>query len=111
MARGAEAAAPPGEGPVGGLLQRLVLTSQRLLHATAGSVSLVDATGDRYAKVAERGTSCRLGCRFGLDEGITGQVVARRRPVALASYADVRAGHLAADEPARSGAVVAVPIW
>jgi DNA-binding CsgD family transcriptional regulator len=111
MAEGAWAAAPPGDGPVGDLLQRLVLSSRRLLQATAGSVSLVDATGDRYAKLAERGTSCQLGGRFPLDEGVTGQVVARRRPVALATYADVRAGHLAADEPARSGAVVAVPLW
>jgi DNA-binding CsgD family transcriptional regulator len=111
MAEGAWAAAPPGDGPVVDLLQRLVLNSRRLLHASAGSVSLLDATGDRYAKLAERGTSCRLGSTFPLDEGITGQVVVRRRPVALGSYADVRAGHLEADEPARSGAVVAVPLW
>jgi DNA-binding CsgD family transcriptional regulator len=111
MAESAVAAAPLGNGPVVDLLQHLVLASRRLLRATAGSVSLVDASGDRYAKMAERGTSCQLGSRFGLDEGITGQVVARRRPVTLAAYADVRAGHLAADEPARSGAVVAVPLW
>jgi len=111
MAERAEAAAPPGNGPVGDLLQHVVLVSRRRLHATAGSISLVDASGDRYAKMAERGTSCQLGSRFPLDEGITGQVVARRRPVALASYAAVRAGHLSADEPTRSGAVVAVPLW
>src|SRR4051812_29696825 len=111
MAERAEAAAPPGNGPVGDLLQHVVLVSRRRLHATAGSISLVDASGDRYAKMAERGTSCQLGSRFPLDEGITGQVVARRRPVALASYAAVRAGHLSADEPTRSGAVVAIPLW
>src|SRR3954470_22662545 len=111
MAQGAWAAAPPGDGAVVDLMQQLVLTSRRLLHAAAGSTSLVDATGDRYVKVAERGTSCRLGSRFALDEGITGQVVARRQPVALGSYADVPAGHLAAGAPARSGAVVAVPLW
>jgi hypothetical protein len=92
---GAEAATPAGEDPLGDLLQRLVQTGQRQLQATAGSVSLVDATGDRYAKVAERGTSCRLGRTLGLEQGITGQVVSRRRPVALATYADVRVGHLA----------------
>src|SRR3954463_7346279 len=111
MAQGAWAAAPPGDGAVVDLMLQLVLTSRRLLHAAAGSTSLVDATGDRYVKVAERGTSCRLGSRFALDEGITGQVVARRQPVALGSYADVPAGHLAAGAPARSGAVVAVPLW
>jgi DNA-binding CsgD family transcriptional regulator len=111
MAQGAWAAAPPEESPVVGLLERLVLTSRRQLHAAAGSVSLVDASGARYAKMAEQGTSCRLGSSFPLDEGLTGQVVARRRPVALAAYADVRTGHLTAGQAARSGAVVAVPLW
>jgi hypothetical protein len=49
MAQRARAATPPDDGRVGDLLQRLVLTSSRLLHGTAGSISLVDATGDRYA--------------------------------------------------------------
>lgn len=111
MAEGAWAVAPPAEDPVAGLLHRLIATSGSLVDAAAGSVSLVDGSRDRYAKLAERGTSCQLGGSFPLDEGVTGQVVARRRPVVLASYGEVRSGHLAAGEAAHSGAVVAVPIW
>lgn len=48
MAEGAMVAARPGGGPVTDLLQHLVATSRRVLHATAGTVSLVDATADRY---------------------------------------------------------------
>jgi DNA-binding CsgD family transcriptional regulator len=111
MAQGARAAAEPDDGGVAGLLQRLTLASSRRLRAAAGSVSLVDASGNRYAKLAEHGTSCQLGGTFPLDEGITGQVVARRRPVVLASYDEVRTGHLAIGTAARHGAVIAVPLW
>ncbi|WP_138758300.1 helix-turn-helix transcriptional regulator [Modestobacter altitudinis] len=111
MAEGAWAVAPPAEDTVAGLLHRLIATSGSLVEAAAGSVSLVDDSRDQYAKLAERGTSCQLGGSFPLDEGVTGQVVARRRPVVLATYGEVRTGHLAAGEAAHSGAVVAVPIW
>ena len=93
------------------LLRRLLAHSGRLLDAVAASVSLVDPTRTRYAKIAERGVSCRLGATFPLDEGATGRVVAARRPVVLAHYRDVRGGHLPAGHPASTGAVVAVPIW
>ena len=92
-------------------LGRLLTRSGELLGAVAGSISLVDSPSQRYTKMAERGASCRLGQTFPLDEGITGQVVARRRPVVLSSYQQVSAGHLPAGHPAGSGAVVAVPIW
>jgi len=46
-----------------------------------------------------------------LGEGVTGQVMDRRRPVVLASYGAVPAGHLPAGHPASRGAVAAVPIW
>ena len=101
----------PVHSHVAGRLHHLIVTSNRLLGAAAGSISLVDASRDRYAKVAECGTSCRLGSSFPLDEGVTGQVLARRRPVLLEQYGEVRWGHLAAAEAARAGAVVAVPIW
>jgi hypothetical protein len=58
MAEGAKAGALPGHGPVADVSQHVVVSSRRLLHATAGSISLDDATGDRYAQMAERGTSC-----------------------------------------------------
>ena len=64
-------------------LGRLLTRSGELLGTVAGSISLVDSPSQRYTKMAERGASCRLGQTFPLDEGITGQVVARRRPVVL----------------------------
>lgn len=93
------------------LLRRLLVQSARLLGGDAGSISLVDAAGSRYTKAAERGASCGLGHTFPLEEGMTGQVVSRRRPVVLARYSDLRHGHLPPQHPACSGAVVAVPIW
>jgi DNA-binding CsgD family transcriptional regulator len=93
------------------MLERLVRHSTRLLGAAAGSISLVDPDRQRYGKVAEEGVSCRLGSTFALDEGATGRVLARRRPVVLASYRDVPVGHLAPGHPAGTGAVAAVPIW
>ena len=110
MAGGSRATSPDG-APVTALLHRLIDTSGSLVQAAAGSVSLLDRSRDRYAKRAERGTSCRLGSSFSLDEGVTGQVVARRRPVVLATYGQVRAGHLAAGGAAHAGAVLAVPLW
>ena len=97
--------------PVPDLLHRLITSSGALVQAAAGSVSLVDRSRERYAKRAERGTSCRLGSSFSLDEGVTGQVVARRGPVVLAAYGTVRAGHLTAGGAAHAGAVLAVPLW
>lgn len=93
------------------ILGRLLAHSGRLLDVGAGSISLVEASGSRYAKVAERGASCQVGRTFPLDEGLTGQVAARRRPVVVPRYSDVRAGHLPAAHPAAHGAAVAVPIW
>lgn len=93
------------------LLGRLLAHSSRLLHGVAGSISLIDPGRQRYAKMAEHGASCRLGQTFPLDEGATGEVVRRRRPVVLASYRQIGAGHLPAADPASSGAVAAVPIW
>jgi len=111
MAQGPHATTSPAGVPVTGVLHRLIATSSGLVQAAAGSVSLVDGSRDRYAKLAERGTSCRLGSSFPLDEGVTGQVVARRGPVMLTTYGDVRAGHLSAGGAAHSGAVLAVPLW
>lgn len=93
------------------VLRRLLVQSGRLLGAVAGSVSLVDPTRSRYSKRAERGASCRLGETFSLEHGITGQVVAKRRPVVLPRYSDVPVGHVPEAHPAHGGAVAAVPIW
>jgi DNA-binding CsgD family transcriptional regulator len=108
---GAAAAELYGDLRLAPLLRQLLTHSSRLLQGVAGSVSIVDPGRQRYAKMAESGASCRLGQSFPLDEGATGQVVRRRRPVLLDSYRQIAAGHLPAGDPASSGAVVAVPIW
>lgn len=93
------------------LLSRLMEVVCRLTEAAGGSVSLLNPTGEAYVKVAERGTDCRVGESFSLDEGLTGQVVSRQGPVTLLNYAKVKAGHLPADHPARNGGVAGIPIW
>ncbi len=93
------------------MLRRLLRHSTSMLGAVAGSVSLIDPRAGRYAKMAEHGASCQLGRSFPLDEGVTGQVAAGRRPVVLRSYSEVPHGHLPVAHPASRGAVVAVPIW
>lgn len=93
------------------LLAQLLRQSGQLLGSTAGSISLIDPDRDCYAKMAEYGASCQLGKSFPLAEGVTGQVVARRRPVTLAKYSDIATGHLPVTHRATSGAVAAVPIW
>jgi transcriptional regulator with GAF, ATPase, and Fis domain len=97
--------------PLSPLLHRVLTHSRRLLGTVAGSISLVQHDRERYFKVAEYGTSCRLGQHFTPEEGVTGQVISRRRPVILPSYREVRVGHLPAGDPAGDGAVAAVPIW
>jgi DNA-binding CsgD family transcriptional regulator len=93
------------------VLRQVLKHSDELLGGAAGSISLVEPSRDRYVKAAERGASCRLGRRFPLDEGVTGQVVARRAPVLLKRYADLPTGHLPAERPESQGPVAAVPIW
>ena len=61
--------------------------------------------------MAERGTACRLGQTFPLEEGVTGRVMANRGPIVLDSYGDVASGHLPPESRARDGAVAAIPIW
>jgi DNA-binding CsgD family transcriptional regulator len=93
------------------LLRRLMTTSCSLTGSVGSSISIVDPAAGRYTKVAERGTACRLGQSFPLDEGVTGRVMASRRPIVLASYRDVATGHLQPGSRARDGAVAAIPIW
>lgn len=111
MAQRPQGVGRPDDGAVAGLLHRLIAASGSALDAAAGSVSIVDRSRDRYAKLAESGTACQLGRSFPLDEGVTGRAVARRRPVVLSSYGEIGVGHLPVGEAAHAGAVVAVPIW
>lgn len=93
------------------LLRNVLKQSHRLLGGVGGSLSMLDTTAERYTKIAESGVACQLGRSFPVDEGVTGQVVSRRRPVVMSSYADLASGHLPPGHPARAGAAVAVPIW
>lgn len=93
------------------LLRRLMSASCVLTASAGSSISIIDPAAGRYTKVAERGTACRLGESFPLDEGITGRVMAGRRPIVLASYRDIATGHLPPHSRARDGAVAAIPIW
>ncbi len=93
------------------LLRRLLARSGDLVGATAGSFSMVDDARHRYVKLAEHGAFCRLGQTFPLDEGVTGQVFAKRRPVVFDRYGDVPHGHVAGGNPAQGGAVAAIPVW
>ncbi|GID27432.1 hypothetical protein Abr02nite_24150 [Paractinoplanes brasiliensis] len=92
-------------------LRRVLRHTARLTGSAAGSVSLVDAGAGRYTKAAEYGALCRLGDTFPLDEGATGWAFSRRRPVVIAEYGRLRAGHLAGSDPVRRGPAAAVPIW
>jgi signal transduction protein with GAF and PtsI domain len=96
---------------VGPLLDRILTHSTRLLDGAAGSISLVDEDAGYYRKAADLGVACSSGQVFPLDEGVTGQVVAGRRPVVLDRYAAVTGGHLPSGDPVAEGGVVAVPIW
>jgi DNA-binding CsgD family transcriptional regulator len=93
------------------LLRRLLTHSRELLGTVAGSVSLVDAGQGRYDKIAENGIACQLGRSFPLDEGATGEAVARRMPVVVDDYSGLRGGHLPPGHPAGRGAAAAVPLW
>jgi signal transduction protein with GAF and PtsI domain len=99
------------EVEVGPLLDRILAHSTRLLDGAAGSISLVDEDAGYYRKAADLGVACSSGQVFPLDEGVTGQVVAERRPVVLDRYAAVTGGHLPTGDPVAEGGVVAVPIW
>jgi len=99
------------EVEVGPLLDRILTHSTRLLDGAAGSISLVDENAGYYRKAADLGVACSSGQVFPLDEGVTGQVVAERRPVVLDRYAAVTGGHLPSGDPVAEGGVVAVPIW
>ena len=93
------------------LLRRLIQASCRLTGAVGGSISLVGSDRAHYTKAAERGTSCRLGQIFPLDEGVTGLVVRERRPVVLERYRDIAVGHVPEGNEAWDRAVAAIPIW
>ncbi|SNY38159.1 GAF domain-containing protein [Paractinoplanes atraurantiacus] len=92
-------------------LEAVLRSLLRHTGAAAGSVSLIDAGAGLYTKAAEYGAFCRLGDTFPLDEGATGRAYARRRPVVIPEYGQLRSGHLVSADRVRRGSAAAVPIW
>jgi signal transduction histidine kinase/DNA-binding NarL/FixJ family response regulator len=99
-----------GEFSLRPLLGRILLRCTELLGCDAGSICSVDEAAGTYRKEADIGVACQSGRVFPLTEGMTGAVVARRGPVWLARYSDVRGGHLAPDVRAALRGVIGVPI-
>ena len=93
------------------MLHTLLAHTRTLLDGIAGSISVIDPDAGTYCKVAERGVSCRLGSTFSLNEGATGEAVARRGPVVIEEYGAIAGRHLPSGHPANRGSVAAVPIW
>ena len=81
-----------------------------LLGCSAGSICSVDEAAGTYRKEADIGVACQSGAVFPLTEGMTGAVVARRKPVWFTRYDEVPGGHLAADERATLRGVIGVPL-
>src|ERR1700679_1118516 len=99
-----------GEFSLRPLLQRILLRCTELLGCTAGSICSVDEVAGTYRKEADIGVACQSGQVFPLSEGMTGAVVARRAPVWLARYDQVRGGHVAAEDRATLRGVIGVPL-
>jgi hypothetical protein len=89
------------EADVGPLLDRMLAEATRRLDGTGGSISLVEEGAGYYRKAADLHVACRSGQVFPLDEGITGQVVARRGPVVFDSYGAVPGRPPVTRRPAR----------
>jgi signal transduction histidine kinase/DNA-binding NarL/FixJ family response regulator len=99
-----------GKFSLGPLLERILRRSVELLGGDAGSICSVDEAAGIYRKEADIGIACQSGRSFPLSEGMTGAVVARRRPVIFADYARVPGGHVAPADRASLHGVIGVPI-
>lgn len=92
-------------------LRAVLARTARIVGGVAGSFSLIDAHRRRYTKVAQFGSSCRVGASLPLTEGMTGRVFQHRQPVVLTRYADIVHGHLPVGHPSWGRSVLAVPLW
>lgn len=99
-----------GKFSLGPLLERILQRSVELLGCDAGSICSVDEAAGIYRKEADIGIACQSGRSFPLSEGMTGAVVARRRPVFFADYAQVPGGHVSPADRASLHGVIGVPI-
>ncbi|WP_183086391.1 GAF domain-containing protein [Mycetocola zhadangensis] len=99
-----------GQFALAPLLERILQHTLTLLQCASGSICTVDELAGTYRKEVDIGVGCLSGRTFPLDEGVTGEVVRARRPVLFDEYADVRGGHIGAEDRSRLHGVVGVPI-
>lgn len=99
-----------GEFSLRPLLGRILRRCTGLLGCSAGSICSVDEAAGTYRKEADIGIACRSGQVFPLTEGMTGAVVARRKPVWFERYDEVPGGHLTPAERASLRGVIGVPL-
>ncbi len=92
------------------LLERVLRHTMALLGCESGSICTVDEAAGTYRKEVDVGVGCQSGRTFPLGEGVTGEVVRRRRAVVLDEYAEVPGGHIPSPERERLHGVVGVPI-
>ncbi|WP_382308832.1 GAF domain-containing protein [Herbiconiux sp. UC225_62] len=92
------------------LLERILQHTMELLGGDSGSICTVDEVAGTYRKEVDLGVGCQSGRTFPLDEGVTGEVVRRRRPVIFDEYADIPGGHIPAPERDELHGVIGVPI-
>jgi DNA-binding NarL/FixJ family response regulator len=91
-------------------LEHVLRRCTELLGCEAGSICSVDEVAGTYRKEADIGVACQSGQVFPLTEGMTGTVVARRRPVWFDRYDQVPGGHVADPERATLRGVIGVPL-
>jgi signal transduction histidine kinase/DNA-binding NarL/FixJ family response regulator len=99
-----------GEFSLRPLLERILWRCTELLGCDAGSICSVDEAAGTYRKEADIGVACQSGRVFPLTEGMTGAVVAHRRPVWYARYDDVHGGHVSDESRATLRGVIGVPL-
>jgi signal transduction histidine kinase/DNA-binding NarL/FixJ family response regulator len=99
-----------GEFSLRPLLERILRRCTELLGCTAGSICSVDEAAGSYRKEADIGVACQSGRVFPLTEGMTGAVVAHRKPVWFDRYDEVPGGHVAPEERAALRGVIGVPL-
>ena len=92
------------------LLERILRHAITLLGCESGSICTVDEVAGTYRKEVDLGVGCLSGQTFPLNEGVTGEVVRARRSVIFDEYADVRGGHISAEDRASLHGVIGVPI-
>ncbi|WP_213455557.1 GAF domain-containing protein [Rhizomonospora bruguierae] len=99
-----------GEFQLRAVLERILQRCTALMGCDAGSISRVDEANGTYRKEADIGIECQSGQVFPLAEGMTGEVVRRRRPVSFDRYEDVIGGHISAADRKTLKGVIGVPL-